>query len=99
MRYDAPDNRFWAAGGIRHNGEQLEVDFGADNPVGDLMPAFTVLNLRGGITLWTSDSGMTHKLNIAVTNLTNQLYAEFSNVGFFRPEPKRSLTLTWDVSF
>ncbi|MDA0311490.1 MAG: TonB-dependent receptor [Gemmatimonadetes bacterium] len=99
VRYDAPDNRFWAAGGIRHNAEQLEVDFGADNPVGDLMPAFTVLNLRGGITLWTSDSGMTHKLNIAVTNLTNQLYAEFSNVGFFRPEPKRSLTLTWDVSF
>jgi hypothetical protein len=42
---------------------------------------------------------MSHRLNLALTNLTNVLYAEFSNVGFFRPEPKRNLTLTWDVSF
>jgi hypothetical protein len=63
------------------------------------MPSFTVFNVRGGITVWESDSGMSHRLNLALTNLTNVLYAEFSNVGFFRPEPKRNLTLTWDVSF
>ena len=99
LRYDAPSDRFWLSGDVRHNGDQLEVDFGANNPVGDLMPSFTVFNVRGGITVWESDSGMSHRLNLALTNLTNVLYAEFSNVGFFRPEPKRNLTLTWDVSF
>ena len=99
LRYDAPSDRFWLSGDVRHNGDQLEVDFGANNPVGDLMPSFTVFSVRGGITVWESDSGMSHRLNLALTNLTNVLYAEFSNVGFFRPEPKRNLTLTWDVSF
>ncbi len=99
LRYQDAADRFWLAGDVRHNGDQLEVDFGDNNPVGQIMPSFTVLNLRGGVTVWQSDSGMTHRLNVAVTNLTNQLYAEFSNVGFFRPEPKRNVTLTWNVSF
>jgi hemoglobin/transferrin/lactoferrin receptor protein len=108
LRYEAPSRRFWLSSDFRHNGDQLEVDFGADNPVGSCqngiamtpcMPAFTVFNVRGGITVWESDSGMAHRLNLALTNVTNVLYAEFSNVGFFRPEPKRNLTLTWDVSF
>ncbi|MDH3272090.1 MAG: TonB-dependent receptor [Gemmatimonadota bacterium] len=99
LRFQDGADRFWVSGDLRHNGDQLEVDFGDDNPVGDIMPSFTVLNLRGGVTVWQSDSGMTHGLNIALTNLTNTLYAEFSNIGFFRPEPKRNLTLTWNVSF
>ena len=99
LRYEAPSDRFWLSGDVRHNGDQLEVDFGANNPVGDLMPSFTVFSVRGGITVWESDSGMSHRLNLALTNLTNVLYAEFSNVGFFRPEPKRNLTLTWGISF
>ena len=44
-------------------------------------------------------AGMVHRLNVAVTNLTNELYAEFSNASFFRPEPKRNVTLSWQVSF
>jgi hemoglobin/transferrin/lactoferrin receptor protein len=99
LHFQDPADRFWASYDVRHNGNQKDVDFGDSNPVGAFMPAFTVMNLRGGVRVWQSDSGMTHSLNIALTNLTNELYAEFSNVGFFRPEPKRNLTLTWEVSF
>jgi outer membrane receptor protein involved in Fe transport len=98
LRYDDRAGRFWAAGEVRHNGDQKDSGF-IDNPVGDKMPAFTIVNLRGGVTVFRSESGMEHRLNLAVTNLTNRLYAEFANVGFFRPEPKRNLTITWDVSF
>jgi len=99
LRYEEGQGRFWLSGDVRHNGDQKEVDFGTDNPVGELMPAFTVINLRSGIRVWQSESGATHRLSIALTNLTNTLYAEFSNVGFFRPEPKRNLTLTWGITF
>lgn len=98
LRFDDPSGRFWTAGEVRHNGDQKDSGF-VDNPIGDKMPAFTVVNLRGGVTVFRSEAGMEHRLNIALTNLTNELYAEFANVGFFRPEPKRNLTLTWDVSF
>ncbi|MFV1988706.1 MAG: TonB-dependent receptor plug domain-containing protein [Gemmatimonadota bacterium] len=99
FRYDYPTGRFWAAGEVRHNGDQKNTNFGRSNPVGAILPAFTVVNLRGGVTVWRSASGMEQRLGIALTNLTNALYAEFGNVGFFRPEPKRNLTLTWNVSF
>ena len=99
LRYDYPSRRFWASGEVRRNGEQLEPGFGAGNPIGETVPGFTVVNLRGGLTVWRSASGMEHQLNVALTNLTNTLYAEFSNAGFFRPEPKRNLTLAWTVSF
>ena len=32
-------------------------------------------------------------------NLTNQLYAEFSNATFFRPEPGRTLKVNYRVKF
>ncbi|MDA0328302.1 MAG: TonB-dependent receptor [Gemmatimonadetes bacterium] len=99
LRYDLPGGGFWTAGEVRHNGDQKETNFGSSNPVGGIMPAFTVVNLRSGIRVWRSESGMEHQLNIALTNLTNTLYAEFGNVGFFRPEPKRNLTLSWQVTF
>jgi outer membrane receptor protein involved in Fe transport len=98
LRYQAPSQRFWAAIQVRHNGERKDVEL-QSNPIGEVLPAFTLLNLRSGVTVWTSPSGMTHRLNVALTNLTNELYAEFSNASFFRPEPKRNLTLTWEVSF
>jgi hypothetical protein len=64
-----------------------------------ILPAFTLVNLRSGFQVWRTESGVTHRLNISLTNLTNQLYAEFSNASFFRPEPKRNLTLSWEVGF
>jgi outer membrane receptor protein involved in Fe transport len=70
-----------------------------DNPIGDVLPAFTVQDLRAGVTVLRTEGGQVHRLNVGVTNLTNQLYAEFSNASFFRPEPKRNLTVAWQVSF
>jgi len=41
----------------------------------------------------------TQRVGLGVTNIGNALYAEFTNVGFFRPEPGRSVFVTYDVSF
>jgi hypothetical protein len=40
---------------------------------------------------------MTVGLNLSLTNLGNALYAEFGNADLFRPEPKRNLTVSWNV--
>jgi outer membrane receptor protein involved in Fe transport len=69
-----------------------------DNPVGDVLPSFTVHGLRGGLTVFRR-GGHTHRVGVAVENLTDELYAESSNVSFFRPEPARNVTLTYQVSF
>jgi outer membrane receptor protein involved in Fe transport len=99
LRFDPAGQRFWAAGEVRRNGTQKDPGFAPGNPIGDVMPSFTVLNVRGGFVLSRDVFGMQHQLNVAVTNLTNTLYAEFSNAGFFRPEPKRNLTLSWTSTF
>ena len=98
LRYTHPSDRFWTTFELRHNGEQKNVVL-EDNPLGALIPSFTVMNLRGGVTVFRTEGGQTHRLAVALTNLTDELYAEFSNASFFRPEPKRNLTLTWEVSF
>lgn len=41
---------------------------------------------------------MTVGLNLSLTNLGNALYAEFGNADLFRPEPKRNLAVSWNVS-
>ncbi|MBT8337322.1 MAG: TonB-dependent receptor [Gemmatimonadetes bacterium] len=97
LRYDSPSRRFWAQIDGRWQGEQREVDLG-DNPLGDILPAFDVYNLRGGLRLFETESTL-HRLNVAVTNLTDALYAEATNASFFRPEPKRNITLSYEVSF
>lgn len=97
LRYTHPADRFWAAWEVRRNGDRKDVEL-RDNPIGSVLPGFTVQNLRGGVKVLEA-AGMTHRLNVALTNLTNELYAEFSNATFFRPEPKRNLTLTWEVVF
>ena len=41
---------------------------------------------------------MRQDIGLQVNNLTNELYAEVSNAGFFRPEPRRNVVLsvtTW----
>jgi hypothetical protein len=40
-----------------------------------------------------------HGVGLAIENLTNELYAEFSNASFFRPEMRRSLALSYLVEF
>lgn len=98
VRYTHPSDRFWGAWEVRHNGDRKDVVL-EGNPLGEIIPSFTVQNLRGGVTVLRTSGGQAHKLGVAVTNLTNQLYAEFSNASFFRPEPKRNVTLTWEVTF
>lgn len=97
LRYDHPGGRFWTQVDGRWQGEQRDVELG-DNPLGDVLPAFDVYNLRAGIRLFDTESTL-HRINLAVTNLTNTLYAEATNASFFRPEPKRSFTIGYEVSF
>lgn len=97
LRYEHPSDRFWAEYFARHNGERKEVSL-QDNPVGDVLPSFTVHGLRGGLTVFRR-GGHTHRIGVAVENLTDELYAESSNVSFFRPEPARNVTLSYQVSF
>lgn len=98
LGYRDPEGRFWGQWEIRHSGEQKDAALGSGNPLGGLLPAFTVQGLRGGVRLRARD-GFTTGLTLAVANLTNQLYAETANASFFRPEPKRHLTLGLTVSF
>lgn len=97
LGYRHPGNRFWAAYTVRHNGEQKDVQVGA-SPLGPVLPAFTVQTLRGGATL-LERGGIRHSVALAVDNLGNRLYAEFANASFFRPEPGRSLMLSYRMDF
>ena len=38
-------------------------------------------------------------LVVRVNNLTNELYAEFANASFFRPEPRRNVSTAIVVGF
>ncbi len=98
LRYRHPGNRFWGEWEVRHNGEQKDVDLGT-SPIGDVLPGFTVHNLRGGVTVIRTESGQTGRVGIAVTNLTDELYSEFLNASFFRPEPGRNVTITLGWTF
>ena len=98
LRYRHPGNRFWGEYELRVNGDQKDVDLGT-SPIGDVLPGFTVHNLRGGVTLIRTESGQTGRLGIAVTNLTDELYSEFLNATFFRPEPGRNVTVTLGWTF
>ena len=75
---------------LRHNGEQKDIVAGA-SPVGDVLPAFTVHDLRAQATLFSRGRNRTSVV-LGVHNLTNELYAEFANASFFRPEPQRNVS-------
>jgi outer membrane receptor protein involved in Fe transport len=92
LAYRAPAGRWWAEYAVRYNGRQRQIVAGS-SPVGDELPAFTVHNVRAGLVPWTT-RGMRQELGLQVNNLTNELYAEVANAGFFRPEPRRNLVVT-----
>ncbi len=99
--YRDPADRFWVQYNFRHNGDRKDSELSGplgDSPVGEVLPAFTVHSVRGGVTVFRRGTH-THRVGFAVTNLTNALYAEFANAGFFRPEAGRGVTLTWDMTF
>jgi outer membrane receptor protein involved in Fe transport len=100
IRYEPPMSRFWVEYRVRHNGSQPStVDPNEPiPPVGDTIPSFTVHTLAGGVLLFQG-ARQEHVLNLMVDNLTNELYAEFSNATFFRPQPKRSFVANYRFAF
>jgi len=62
------------------------------------LPSFAVHTLRAGARLFNAGP-IAHSVTVVVNNVTNELYAEFANASFFRPEPKRSLALAWTSTF
>jgi outer membrane receptor protein involved in Fe transport len=89
--------RFFAGYEIRHQGERDDVEF-TGNPVGEVIPSFTVHNMRAGIRL-PMIGGTATQLTVAVMNLTDRLYSEASNTSFFRPEPRRSAIIGVRLDF
>jgi outer membrane receptor protein involved in Fe transport len=100
VRYDQPKGRYWVEWRLRHNFSQPST-FDPDEPlpaVGAELPAFTVHNLAGGVTVYERGR-QRHTLGIVIANLTDELYSEFSNASFFRPQSKRNYIGTYRFSF
>lgn len=100
LRWSPPAGRYFVEYRLRHNGEEkANLDPNEpEPPVGRRLPAFTTHSLSGGVHLF--DHGrFKHSLTLVADNLTDELYAEFSNVSFFRPQPGRNFTLTYRLGF
>jgi outer membrane receptor protein involved in Fe transport len=89
--------RLWAEYAVRRNGDQKDIVVGS-SPVGNVLPAFTVQSIRGGIRGWTI-AGVRQDLTVIVNNLANVLYAETANSSFFRPEPGRLVKVAISTGF
>ncbi len=89
-------NRYRAEYRLRHNGsENTVLEPGDPVPViGDTLPSFTVHSLSASMS-FEGNSRLSHRLGLTIDNLTDELYAEFSNIGSFRPAPKRNLILSY----
>lgn len=100
LRYEQPKGRFWAEYRVRHNGsEKVNLEAGEPLPaVGDTLPAFTIHTLSGGVTLYERGR-FAHVLQLTIENLTDELYAEFSNASFFRPEMGRNVVASYRLRF
>lgn len=97
LGWQASSGRYSSEYSVRMNGERKDVALG-NSPVGDVLPGFAVHSLRGSARVFKVGS-VSNDISLVVNNLTNKLYAEFSNASFFRPEPKRSLAVSWRTSF
>jgi outer membrane receptor protein involved in Fe transport len=97
LRYDDPSGRFWLAYAMRHNGERKDVDLGT-SPIGPVLPSFTVHGASAGVGFFRRGR-MAHTVAVHLANLGNRLYAEFPNASFFRPEPGRSVAITYRLTF
>ena len=99
LRWDPTTSPFRAEYRLRHNtSENVPLSPGEPPPViGTELPAFTVHSLQIAYSL--DLGGQKHTLALLGDNLTNELYAEFSNATFFRPAPKRSYLLSYSIGF
>lgn len=97
LRWTSSGGRWWGEYAVRRNGEQKDIAVGA-SPVGDVLPAFTVQNVRAGIRAWQL-GGVRQDITFGVNNVGNVLYTEAANATFFRPEPGRSFVLGVTTTF
>ncbi len=100
LRWEPPRGIYWTEYRVRHNGAQRAVLDPNEPvpPVGEILPSFTVHGLSAGVTL-PSSGRVGHVFSVLVDNLTDELYAEFSNATFFRPQPGRSVTASYRLRF
>lgn len=100
VRWEPSSDRFWVEYRLRRNGSvDVALEPGEPAPlVGSVLPSFTIHTLSGGVTIFERDR-QRHEIVIAAENLTDELYAEFSNATFFRPEPGRSISATYRLRF
>jgi outer membrane receptor protein involved in Fe transport len=99
VRYE-PAQRYWAEYHVRYNGKQ-DVHLDPDEPapvVGMTLPAFTIHGLGAGARVFQRAAAK-HDVSVWVENATNELYAEFSNATFFRPEPGRTFKVSYRIGF
>ena len=97
VRYEHPGKFFWMGYDLRISGDQKD-SLITDNVIGDFIPGYTVHSIYAGITLFRNGR-FPQRVSLVINNLTNVLYAEFSNSQMFRPAPKRSVSLNWSTSF
>ena len=88
--------RYRAEYRLRSNGsERTVLEPGDPVPViGERLPSFTVHGLSGFVA-FEGNSRLSHRIGLSIENLTDELYAEFSNIGSFRPSPKRNFVLSY----
>jgi len=81
---------------LRHNGSADAVtDPDAPIPaVGETLPAFTIHTLSGGVVLFER-ANQQHSLTLVIDNFTDELYSEFSNATFFRPQARRNFLASY----
>jgi len=97
VAFRQPTGRFMVGYTVRRQGEQKDVIIGT-NPIGDVIPAFTVHSARASVRLFDGPRFRNH-FSLTVDNIGDRLYAEFPNASFFRPEPGRSLNLAFITEF
>jgi len=106
LTYRRPGGAWWASYEFRFQGESTICQDTNDAcksqvaqpAVGYVLPSFNVHNVRGGLRI--ARIGRTsHYITASVENFTNELYAEFSNATFFRPQPRRTLLVGWTSTF
>ncbi len=97
-RYEPRQGRYWAEYRVRHNGSgSLNLQPNEPAPViGRELPSFTLHSLSGGVALFEGQSA-SHHIGVTLENLTDELYSEFSNASFFRPQPGRTALVSYRV--
>jgi len=100
LRYQPPYKPYRFEYRLRHNSEE-NVVLSPGDPVplvGATLPSFTVHTLSGFYTVYESGT-QRHDVGLVIDNLTDELYAEFTNIGSFRPAPGRNVVLSYSLRF